>query len=230
MPAFAQQSASGSRLRKPARRCNSTIPGRRKPRRSARSTAASATMRRPCFGARRKTPPQDMKLAASQKREFHQHFFSRSWATVGQSVRLLSLESATGTFTGGAHPNSTNGALLWDRRLNREIRWPHCSCGRGRSNADPSGLLQEARRRAAQAPRRRKARRPVRRMSQILRAGDRPIRWRQGSPLRSHPFRRLSLCRRPLRRGAYEIDVPVSRQLMAAIKPAYRASFEPQRQ
>ena len=62
-----------------------------------------------------------MKLAASQKREFHQHFFSRSWATVGQSVRLLSLESATGTFAGGAHPNSTNGALLWERRLNREI-------------------------------------------------------------------------------------------------------------
>src|SRR5687768_12536800 len=73
------------------------------------------------FRRAHKDAAEDMKLAASQKREFHQHLFSRSWAAVGQSLRLLSLESATGTFTGGAHPNSSNGALLWERRLNREV-------------------------------------------------------------------------------------------------------------
>ena len=34
----------------------------------------------------------------------------------------------------------------------------------------------------------------------------------------------------PYAEGEYQIELPVTRQLMAALKPAYRASFEPQRQ
>jgi hypothetical protein len=47
--------------------------------------------------------------------------FSRSWETAGQSKLLLSLVESTGTYTGGAHPNSGTRALLWDRKRGREI-------------------------------------------------------------------------------------------------------------
>jgi hypothetical protein len=52
------------------------------------------------------------------------HSFSRSWETVGQSGRLLSLIELTGVYSGGAHPNSGSRALLWDRRLSRELPLP----------------------------------------------------------------------------------------------------------
>lgn len=44
----------------------------------------------------------------------------RSYETEGKSSRLLSLQMTAYAFTGGAHPNSWTGALLWDRRLGRE--------------------------------------------------------------------------------------------------------------
>ena len=99
-----------------------------------------------------KDATDDMKLAASQKREYHQHVFSRSWEVAGQSQRLLSLEGSLGTFTGGAHPNSTNDALLWERRLGREVKFDSLFLRqRAFAGADPLALLQEARRRASQA-------------------------------------------------------------------------------
>lgn len=53
--------------------------------------------------------------------DFHPHSFSRVWTTRGKSDRLLSLESATSFYTGGAHPNHGFGALLWDKAAAREI-------------------------------------------------------------------------------------------------------------
>jgi hypothetical protein len=64
---------------------------------------------------------EDRNLARRDKREFHPHYYSMVWHTVGQTPRLLSLEAAFEGFTGGAHPNHGNEALLWDRRLNRKI-------------------------------------------------------------------------------------------------------------
>src|SRR5215213_11214556 len=64
---------------------------------------------------------RDQILARQQKRDCNQEFYSMSWSTAGQTPRLLSLQSQLGTFTAGAHPNSNNGALLWDRRLNHQI-------------------------------------------------------------------------------------------------------------
>lgn len=63
----------------------------------------------------------DVKLAREQKRQFNQHYYSRKWTAVGQSPRLLSLESETSLFEGGAHPNTEYNALLWDRRENRPV-------------------------------------------------------------------------------------------------------------
>ena len=174
---------------------------------------------------------EDMKLAASQKRDYHQHFFSRSWAAVGQSPHLLSLESVTGTFTGGAHPNSNNGALLWDRRLNREVTLASLFL-RPRAFETLTRTIY---------CKRLDTERRKRRQGETL--GGMFDDCPKYSELAIAPFdgdkdRRFDRIRfvaspyvaGPYVEGAYEIDVPVTRQLMAAIKPAYRISFEPQRQ
>ncbi len=179
----------------------------------------------------RKDATDDMKLAASQKRELHQHFFSRSWAAVGQSERLLSLESATGTFTGGAHPNSTNGALLWERRLNREI--PLASLFLRPRALETLARTTYCKNLDAERRKRRQGEKLGGQFDECPKFSELAI-----SPVDRDKDRRFDRIRfiaspyvaGPYVEGAYEIDVPVSRQLMAAMKPAYRASFEPQRQ
>jgi hypothetical protein len=43
--------------------------------------------------------------------------------TSGQTLRLLSLASAYWAFTGGAHGNGSTSLLLWDRRAGKEIKF-----------------------------------------------------------------------------------------------------------
>jgi hypothetical protein len=52
---------------------------------------------------------------------FNPYSQTTSITTAGQSQRLLSLKIDTYAFTGGAHGNSGTTALLWDRRLAKEI-------------------------------------------------------------------------------------------------------------
>jgi len=61
---------------------------------------------------------EDRKLYAAQQRESVQDFYSMAWTTAGQTRRLLSLRGELSTFAGGAHPNTSYDALIWDRKLN----------------------------------------------------------------------------------------------------------------
>ena len=51
------------------------------------------------------------------------YLHSTDISTAGQSPRLLSLEIAVASYSGGAHGNYGYDSILWDRRLNREIRF-----------------------------------------------------------------------------------------------------------
>jgi hypothetical protein len=53
--------------------------------------------------------------------DFHGFMLSVGYKTAGQSDRLLSLSHETGSYTGGAHGNSGVSALLWDHKAGREI-------------------------------------------------------------------------------------------------------------
>lgn len=53
--------------------------------------------------------------------DFHGFMLSIDYATAGQSDRLLSLSHETGSYTGGAHGISGVSALLWDHKAGREI-------------------------------------------------------------------------------------------------------------
>jgi hypothetical protein len=62
---------------------------------------------------------------AAQRRKqgfpFNAYQETTSITTAGESPRLLSLQIDTYAFTGGAHGNSGTTALLWDRRLVKQI-------------------------------------------------------------------------------------------------------------
>ncbi len=49
--------------------------------------------------------------------------FSRriDWTTAADTSKLLSLKKVTAEFAGGAHPNTTLGALLWDKAMKKAL-------------------------------------------------------------------------------------------------------------
>ncbi|GAA4015534.1 hypothetical protein GCM10022280_12880 [Sphingomonas swuensis] len=156
--------------------------------------------------------------------------FRREWKTMGQSARLLSLLGSVSAYTGGAHSNSGTKALLWDRRLGKEltiaallrpgmswdgaIRQPYCV------------LLDRERTRRRQQP--------------VVR-GD----WAGACPA----LKELSLALSDKDRdglldhvlvtadpyvagsyaeGAYAIELPLTATMLGRLKTEYRSGFEPQ--
>ena len=151
--------------------------------------------------------------------------------TSGQTARLLSLSRAYWAFTGGAHGSGATTALLWDRKQGREIKF-------GSLFQRPDGYA------------------PVLRTT-YCRALNAERKKRRGDDYQSSsitefdscpPFADLALIpsdKRRLRRfdaihviaapytagsfaeGEYDIAVPVTPKLIAAMKPEFRASFAP---
>jgi len=168
----------------------------------------------------------DRASAKVSDRPFRSHSFSRRWTTAGQSPRLLSLDGRTETYTGGAHPNHGASALLWDRRLTREVTLASLL-----SSPQSLATLRPAYCRALDAERARR-RGDVRagamfmecpRLDQLtLLPADRDrdgrfetLRW-IADPYVAGPYSE----------GYYVIDQPVGAGFRSALKPAYRASFE----
>ncbi|MCL6728640.1 PdaC/SigV domain-containing protein [Sphingomonas hankyongi] len=173
----------------------------------------------------------DQKLAEEQKRDFNPHFYSMNWTTSGQSASLLSLESGLGVFTGGAHPNAVYGALLWDRRLRREIKF-------GDQFLQPGAFATLTRtayckKLDAERLKRREGEKLGGEFDKCPPFSDLAI-----APADSDKDGRFDIIRftaspytaGPYAEGEYVLELPMTRQLMAAIKPVYRSSYEPQRQ
>ena len=174
---------------------------------------------------------EDAASAKADGREFHPHFFSRGWETAGQSERLLALQGATGTFTGGAHPNSTYSAILWDRHAGNEIAVADLF-------ADPAAFQRLLRRPFCEALD--KARLEKREGETIeglfsecpdfneLAIG--PTDEKHDGRFEAMTFVAGPYVAGPYAEGEYEIALPVTATLIAVLKPEYRASFEVQRQ
>ena len=158
---------------------------------------------------------------------------STSIKTKGQSVRLLSLAREHWAFTGGAHGNGATTGILWDRRLNKEISFDSLF-------VSPAGLtqLRTPYCRALDAERR-KRRGPDYEEGTITEFDTCPkfsdlalIAADSGHEGR---FDQIHLTAAPYLAGSYaegeyDIVLPVTRHLIASMKPEYRASFEAQRQ
>lgn len=173
---------------------------------------------------------EDERLRASKERDFG-HYYSMTWSNAGQSARLLSLEGAWETYTGGAHPAHGSRTLLWDRSKNRAI--------------DVSSLFVKSTSFPA-----------LTRATYCKALDEERAQRREGekldgdfgacpnySELKIAPFDndgdgrfdRLHFVAEeyvagPYVEGPYATPLPVTAQLIMALKPEYRSSFEVYRQ
>jgi hypothetical protein len=173
----------------------------------------------------------DKKLYQQQQRDGVTDFYSKQWKTMGETSRLLSLQYELGTFTGGAHPNTSYGVLLWDRKLNREIPLNTLFL-----RADAFSALTRIHYCAALDAERRKRRQGEKLggdFDQCPKFSDLAI-----SPVDTNKDGRFDTIALgaspyvagPYVEGEYDISLPVTSQLIAAIKPEFRNSFARQRQ
>jgi hypothetical protein len=175
---------------------------------------------------------EDQQLAKSQSRNFNAHYYSMQWDTAGESARLLSLQNEKGSFTGGAHPNTSYGALLWDRRTSREVRLGSLFIRSG----DFSALTHSAyckRLDAQRAKKREGAKLDLPEFNECPKYSDlaiAPVDRNKNGRFDAIDFTASPYVAGPYVEGAYSVVVPVTARLVAALKLQYRASFEAQRQ
>jgi hypothetical protein len=173
---------------------------------------------------------EDQKMYREQKREGMQDLYLSLWTSAGETPRLLSLQQQLSTFTGGAHPNTGYDALLWDRKLNREIT-------AGALFTRPADLVTITRTAYCQALDKERAKRregmkiDVPEFSACPKASELSI----VPSGKNGRFDRIIFVASPYvagpySEGKYEIPVAVTKRLIAAMKLEYRASFEAQRQ
>lgn len=156
--------------------------------------------------------------------------FSRAWKTSGQSARLLSLVSSTGAYTGGAHPNSNTTAVLWDRRLAREITIASLL----RSGQSWDGAIRQPFCVLLNRERAKRRQEPVQGgawPSQCPALKELTVALADEN--RNGRFDHLAITADayvagPYAEGAYEISLPLTATMLSRLKPDYRPSFEPQ--
>jgi hypothetical protein len=156
--------------------------------------------------------------------------FDRTWTTSGQSPRLLSLSSQTYTFTGGAHGNHFTKTLLWDRRLGREVTIDSLLARRGWWD----GAIRQPFCTLLDRERAKRRQEPVDRSAMF---GECPalkdVSLSLADTNRNGRFDHVLVTADPYvagsyAEGEYEISLPLTATMLARLKPAYRASFEPQ--
>ena len=179
-------------------------------------------------------------LTASAKRDkaerakndfdFNAYDYSVAVEVAGQTPRLLSLTSEWMNYTGGAHPNHGTKALLWDRAEGKEIAFADLLVD-GPAALGP--LFSRTYCRALNEQRAEK------RGPEDSAAGpDDPFikcpgfdelvivpKGGSGEPLDTILIHADPYVAGPYVEGDYEIEIPVTDKLLAALKPQYRSSF-----
>lgn len=169
----------------------------------------------------------DGKAAAQENGyRYNRYFHVTDISTAGSSTELLSLRQSTGYYTGGAHPNSFTKAHYWDRVEARTIEIGDLFIGNALE-----GLLAE--RFCPKLDEERLARRgemfgdgifdecpAANELSVVAADADQNRRFERFLVI-ADPY-----VAGPYAEGHYEIELMVDDTLVAALKPAYRASFE----
>ena len=175
---------------------------------------------------------EDKKSYRQEQRGSVTDFYSKQWAAAGETPRLLSLQYQHGTYTGGAHPNTDYGALLWDRKLNREIAVTSLFL---RASAFAS-LIRPVY--CKRLDREREKRREGEKLDlpefnacpKLADLAVSPVDTDKDARFDTIALVASPYLAGPYAEGEYAIDVPVTSQLIAAMKPEYRNSFERHRQ
>ena len=151
--------------------------------------------------------------------------YAKDWAVVADLPRFLSLSATVYAFTGGAHPNGTYDALVWDREA-----------GKALAAADfftsEAALQQALGARWCAGLRKERAKRLEEDYGDDPTFPCPPIKDLVVLPgsAGKQAFDRIGLLAAPYvagsyAEGGYEVTLPVTREVIAAVKPEYRAYF-----
>lgn len=171
---------------------------------------------------------EDKKAADGGEFPFRAHSGSTEWKLVADLPGWLSLSALVGGYTGGAHPNYAYTSILWDKQANRRIEVAELFA----SKAALAAAIRPAFCDALDAQRAKKRGEKVNRKSGdafdecidptesaiILGSSNRRTFDRIGvlvSPYSAGPYAE----------GDYEVTLPLTPAVVAAIKPQYRAAF-----
>lgn len=173
----------------------------------------------------------DRRARRQIKAPFNRHYLVRNWTLRGQSPRLLQLESMTDTFTGGAHPMSVTGSLLWDRRLGRPVALDTLLTRAGGWSSAIRGpfcnILDKERTRRRGAPVRGRDM-----FGECPALRDLTVSLQDGNGDRRFDRVRITAdayVAGPYAEGKYVISIPVTAAMVARVKADYRSSFRAQR-
>lgn len=152
--------------------------------------------------------------------------FSKTWEVVANLPRFLSLSYGFYAYTGGAHGNSASGGLVWDREANAAIeprafftsakamqdvigpRWCKALSGARRAKMGGEGPVDES---TFPCP-------PVADLTVLLGSKGKIAFDRIG--LIADPYVAGSYAE-----GQYEVTIPVTADVLATVKPEYKAAF-----
>ncbi|MEH3101559.1 DUF4163 domain-containing protein [Sphingomonas adhaesiva] len=153
--------------------------------------------------------------------------FQKEWSVVTETPRFLSLSGSLYTFTGGAHGGTASLALLWDKRTQRRL----APTAIFTSPAAIQSALGDAFCDRLDTERAKRRGEPVRRGTDtfsncpkvaeatlILGSTDRRAIDRVGLLADQYVAG-------PYAEGMYEVTLPVTPRLLAAVRPEYRAAF-----
>ena len=190
--------------------------------------AALATERDEALAEARRDAREDRASAKREGFEFHAHSLGIAWEVVTQTPRFLSLSNSFYTFTGGAHGNYGFEGLVWDRTEARRLAAidlftspqafksallkPFCAgldTERRKKGIEPSEADDTVFPRCID---------PVREATVILGSSNKRKIDRIGFLI--DPYVAGSYAE-----GEYEVTLPVTPAVLAAVKPEYRDAF-----
>ena len=163
---------------------------------------------------------------------FNSYMSSTEYETAGQSRKILSLRADFGAYTGGAHGNSGTKGLLWDRTAAKELKFADLFA----AAANMDRLLTQTWCDALNKAREEKRGEPIGGGGMF----DECPKFDEISIIPADKdgngkFERLLLVADPYVagpyvEGSYEIELPVTGDLIATVRSDYRENFEVQPQ
>ena len=183
------------------------------------------------FAQARSDAAADSRQAHANHYPFRQHSYSMSWDLEGETARLVSLEGSLAFDTNGAHPNSATKSLLWDRSSAQRLSITSLFLAANRFEQLTSASFcraldaERARRRQGERLEGEFAKCPSYKELSII-----PVDRNHNHRFDHISFVASPYVAGPYVEGEYDISLPVTADLIAALRPAYRGSFEAQRQ
>lgn len=151
-----------------------------------------------------------------------------TWQVVADTPRFLSLSTSRYSYTGGAHPNTNATSLVWDREaqssmaaialftspaaFDAAVKVPYCAALNAERRKRRAGVVDEESIFSECPPASELAVMPA---SSGGKAFDR-IRL-VAAPYVAGPYAE----------GEYKVTIPVTQDILSAVKPAYKLAFKP---